>query len=59
MKTFKELREMMVANAAGTGGGFGAKSDSKGPVAGYDLPFGGMIRRWYNAAKATSKRKKK
>tara|TARA_B100000579_G_scaffold264701_1_gene218242 strand:- start:124 stop:312 length:189 start_codon:yes stop_codon:yes gene_type:complete len=58
MKTFKELREMMVANAAGNSGGFGAGSDSKGPTAGYDLPFGGMIKRWYTAAKATSKRKK-
>ena len=58
MKTFKELRGMMVANAAGNGGGFGAGSDSKGPTAGYDLPFGGMIKRWYTAAKATSKRKK-
>ncbi len=50
---------MMVANAAGSGGGFGAASDSKGPTAGYDLPFGGMIRRWYTAAKATQKRKRK
>jgi len=60
MKTFGSfLDEMMVANAAGTGGGFGANSDAKGPTAGYDLPFGGMIKRWYKAAKATSKRKKK
>tara|TARA_B100001057_G_scaffold44236_1_gene39533 strand:- start:900 stop:1079 length:180 start_codon:yes stop_codon:yes gene_type:complete len=59
MKTFKELKEMMVANAAGNGGGFGAGSDSKGPTAGYDLPFQGMIKRWYKAAKATSKRKEK
>ena len=48
MKTFGSfLDEMMVANAAGTGGGFGANSDAKGPTAGYDLPFGGMIKRWY------------
>ncbi len=58
MKTYKELKDMMVANAAGSGGGFGAASDSKGPTAGYDLPFGGMIRRWYTAAKQTQKRKK-
>ena len=35
MKTYKELKEMM---AAGTGG-FTSAADSKGPVAGYDLPF--------------------
>ena len=54
MKTYKELKEMM---AVGTGG-FTSAADSKGPVAGYDLPFGGMIRRWYTAAKQTQKRKK-
>ena len=26
----------MVANAAGTGGGFGGSSDAKGPTAGFD-----------------------
>ena len=46
MKTYKELKEMMTA---GTGGSTSA-ADSKGPVAGYDLPFQGMIRRWYKAA---------
>jgi len=38
MKTYKELKEMM---AAGTGG-FTSAADSKGPVAGYDLPFSGV-----------------
>ena len=28
--------EMMVANAAGSGGGFSSSADSKGPVAGFD-----------------------
>ena len=49
MKTYKELKEMMVAAALGSGGGFGAASDSKGLLLGYDLPFGGMIKRWYTA----------
>ena len=60
MKTFRSfINEMMVANAAGSGGGFGANSDAKGPTAGYDLPCGGMIKRWYTAAKATQKRPRK
>ena len=54
MKTYKELKEMMTAGT----GGFTSAADSKGPVAGYDLPFQGVIKRWYKAAKATSKRKK-
>ena len=58
-KVISLIKEQMVANAAGTGGGFGANSDAKGPTAGYDLPFGGMIKRWYTAAKATQKRKRK
>ena len=54
MKTYKELREMM---AAGTGG-FTSAADSKGPVAGYDLPFKGMImRRWREAADKNKKKK--
>ena len=59
MKTFGSfLDEMMVANAAGTGGGFGANSDAKGPTAGYDLPFKGMImRRWREAADKNKKKK--
>ena len=28
--------EMMVANAAGSGGGFSSSADPKGPVAGFD-----------------------
>ena len=61
MKTFGSfLDEMMVANASGTGGGFGANSDAKGPTAGYDLPFSGVImKRWREAANKTGKRKKK
>ena len=40
MKTFGSfLDEMMVANAAGTGGGFGANSDAKGPTAGYAVSY--------------------
>ena len=54
MKTYKELKEMM---AAGTGG-FTSAADSKGPVAGYDLPFKGMImRRWREAADKNKKKK--
>ena len=30
------IKEMRVANAAGTGGGFGGSSDAKGPTAGCD-----------------------
>ena len=59
MKTFGSfLDEMMVANAAGTGGGFGANSDAKGPTAGYDLPFRGVImKRWREAANKNKKKK--
>ena len=47
MKTFKEFNEMMTADT----GGFTSAADSKGPVAGYDLPFKGTIlRRWKEAA---------
>ena len=54
MKTYKELKEMM---AAGTGG-FTSAADSKGPVAGYDLPFSGVImRRWREAADKNKKKK--
>ena len=58
MKTFNAfIDEMMVANAADTGGGFGANSDTRGPTAGYDLPFSGVImRRWKEAANKTKKR---
>ena len=59
MKTFGSfLDEMMVANAAGTGGGFGANSDAKGPTAGYDLPICGVIMiRWREAANKNKKKK--
>jgi hypothetical protein len=51
---------MMVANAAGNGGGFGANSDAEGPTAGYDLPFKGMImRRWREAADKNERKSKK
>ena len=53
MKTYKELKEMM---AAGTGG-FTSAADAKGPVAGYDLPFSGVImRRWREAANKNKKK---
>ena len=55
MKTYKELREMM---AAGTGG-FTSAADSKGPVAGFDLPFKGMIMRRGREAADRNKRKGK
>lgn len=35
-KVISLIKEMMVANAAGTGGGFGGSSDPKGPTAGFD-----------------------
>ena len=35
-KVIQILREMMVANAPGTGGGFSTKSPAEGPVAGKD-----------------------
>jgi len=38
------IREMMVANAAGTQGGFSGSSDPQGPVAGFD-PVSKFVRR--------------
>ena len=35
-KVISLIREQMVANAVGTGGGFGGSSDAKGPTAGLD-----------------------
>ena len=35
-KVISLIKEMMVANAAGTGGGFIGSSDAKGPTAGLD-----------------------
>ena len=54
MKTYKELKEMMAAGP----GGFTSAADAKGPVAGYDLPFSGVImRRWREAANKNKKKK--
>lgn len=35
-RNYKYLKEMMVANAPGSQGGFSSSSDSKGPTAGFD-----------------------
>ena len=35
-KVISLIREMMVANAAGTGGGLSGSADAKGPTAGFD-----------------------
>ena len=35
-KVISLIKEQMVANAVGTGGGFGGSSDPKGPTAGFD-----------------------
>ena len=35
-KVISLIKEMMVANAAGTGGGFSGSADAKGPTAGLD-----------------------
>ena len=57
MKTFNAFIDEMMA--VGTGG-FTSAADAKGPVAGYDLPFSGVImRRWREAANKTEIRKKK
>lgn len=43
------LREMMVANAPGTSGGFSSESDPSGPVAGYSKKIylgRGSRKRW-------------
>jgi len=39
------FREEMVANAAGTGGGFSGSADAAGPVAGFDPVMGKKISR--------------
>ena len=57
MKSFNAFIDEMMT--AGTGG-FTSAANAKGPVAGYDLPFSGVImRRWREAANKTEKRKKK
>ena len=38
-KVLQIIRENMVANAPGTQGGFGSKSDASGPTAGCDRPI--------------------
>ena len=39
-KVIQIIRENMVANAPGTGGGFSGSADKSGPVAGYDPGLG-------------------
>lgn len=39
-KVIQILREMMVANAPGTGGGFSTKSPAEGPTSGKDTFIG-------------------
>ena len=39
------IKEEMVANAAGEGGGFSSSANPKGPVAGRDVAMGKMMRR--------------
>ena len=57
MKSFNAFIDEMMA--VGTGG-FTSAANAKGPVAGYDLPFSGVIMRWWReAANKTDKRKKK
>lgn len=47
-KVIQILREMMVANAPGTGGGFSTESDPSGPVAGRSPKFfGGQVMKRY------------
>ena len=57
MRSFNAfINEMM---AVGTGG-FTSAANAKGPVAGYDLPFSGMImRRWKEAADRNQRKSKK
>mgnify|MGYP005674395467 FL=1 len=56
MKTFNAFIEEMMT--AGTGG-FTSAADAKGPVAGYDLPFSGVImRRWKEAANKNKRKDK-
>ncbi len=62
MKTFRQFsEEMMVANAAGTSGGFGHSSNPKGPTAGWDKMLGKkkkMVRRSRIGTWAQTLRKK-
>ena len=46
MKSFRQFcEEMMVANAAGTSGGFGANSPAEGPTAGTSTKMGKVKKR--------------
>ena len=57
MKSFNAFIDEMMT--AGTGG-FTSAADAKGPVAGYDLPFNGVImRRWKEAANKNKRKSKK
>lgn len=40
-KVIEIIRENMVANAPGSGGGFSSSSPAGGPTAGYDQPLDG------------------
>jgi len=56
------FREEMVANAAGTGGGFSGSADAAGPVAGFDPVMGKKISRRRSIgrwSKSLQKKKKK
>ena len=56
MKTFNAFIDEMMT--AGTGG-FTSAANAKGPVAGYDLPFSGVImRRWKEAANKNKRKDK-
>lgn len=47
-KVIRIIREMMVANAPGTGGGFSTESDPSGPVAGRTPKlFGSKVQKRY------------
>jgi len=50
------IKEMMVGNAAGSQGGFGASADSSGPVAGYDKFVGTTGRVDYRRVPKTYKK---
>ena len=57
MKTFNAFIDEMMA--VGTSG-FTSAADDSGPVAGYDLPFKGIImRRWREAADKNKRKSKK
>jgi|688.fasta_scaffold03533_11 hypothetical protein len=46
-KVIQILREMMVANAPGSGSGFSTKSPEEGPVAGKDTLIGTGVKKRY------------